>query len=114
MRRTEQESVRMASLVDDLLLARLDEGRPPTVTRRPRVASAAADARRRPTALTAWWPKGSWSTATRTVCGRCWATSSATLVHTPAAPRCRCVHTDGRAVSRSTTTVGMPEDVVAA
>ena len=29
MRRTEQESVRMASLVDDLLLlARLDEGRP--------------------------------------------------------------------------------------
>ncbi len=40
MRRTEQESVRMASLVDDLLLlARLDEGRPlARATGRPRRA----------------------------------------------------------------------------
>ena len=45
MRRTEQESVRMASLVDDLLLlARLDEGRPLARDRRPR---RARDRRRR-------------------------------------------------------------------
>ena len=55
MRRTEQEAVRMASLVDDLLLlARLDEGRPLARARRSTSACSASTppptrARSRPT-----------------------------------------------------------------
>ena len=92
MRRTEQESVRMASLVDDLLLlARLDEGRP--LARAPvdlgvLGVDAAADARavapdrvdhRRGR------PRASPSTATRTACARCVGNLVGNaLVHTPA------------------------------
>ena len=86
MRRTEQESMRMASLVDDLLLlARLDQGRP--LERDGRSISACSASTPRPTRAAVApdrvdhrrrWPRASPSTATRTGCARWWPTSSAT------------------------------------
>ena len=105
MRRTEQEAVRMGTLVDDLLhLARLDQGRPlERGARRPRArwprTPCATPRPSPPTAtITSTAPTARSSCrATRPASARSWPTSSATRSCTRRARRSTCgVRTRGR------------------
>ena len=93
MRRTEQESIRMGDLVEDLLnLARLDQGarsRRPRSTWDGRARRGARRGRSSPIDRSPSTRPNRWSSpATTAACARWWRTSSPTRVHTPVSAPC--------------------------